>query len=364
VTTTTAPSVDIVATPNALTSGRLPRWAPWALLAASWLVLIVVFMFVQGANGGDYNIAAALVLGTVLFDILIFVITLLVEGARQARDRLVTSLVASAFILALIPLVSLLFTVVSNGTARFDMGFFSQSMRNVSGEGGGGLHAIIGTLLITLTATIISVPIGLLTSIYLVEYGRGRLARSITFFVDVMTGIPSIVAGLFAFAFFALILGDQGIRFGFGGAIALSLLMIPVVVRSSEEMLKLVPNELREASYALGVPKWLTILKIVIPTSIAGITTGVTLAISRVIGETAPLLIIAGFTASMNYDVFNSQMMSLPVFVYTQYSSPGIDVQPYLERAWAGALTLIVIVMVLNLVARLIARIFSPKLGR
>jgi phosphate transport system permease protein len=112
------------------------------------------------------------------------------------------------------------------------------------------------------------------------------------------------------------------------------------------------------------VPKWLTILKIVIPTSIAGITTGVTLAISRVIGETAPLLIIAGFTASMNYDVFNSQMMSLPVFVYTQYSSPGIDVQPYLDRAWAGALTLIVIVMVLNLVARLIARIFSPKLGR
>jgi phosphate transport system permease protein len=327
--------------------------------------MFVVFGFVAAATpDSEFNIAAALVLGTVLFNILIFAITYLVEGARQARDRLVTSLVSSAFILALIPLVSLLFTVVVNGTARFDIDFFSQSMRNVVGEGGGGLHAIIGTLLITLTATIISVPIGLLTSIYLVEYGRGRLARAITFFVDVMTGIPSIVAGLFAFAFFALVLDDEGIRFGFGGAIALSLLMIPVVVRSSEEMLKLVPNELREASYALGVPKWLTILKIVIPTSIAGITTGVTLAISRVIGETAPLLIIAGFTASMNYDVFNSQMMSLPVFVYTQYSSPGIDVQPYLDRAWAGALTLILIVMALNLIARLIAKIFSPKLGR
>jgi len=275
-----------------------------------------------------------------------------------------TSLVMTAFIIALLPLVSLLFTVLVNGSARFDLQFFSESMRNVVGEGGGALHAITGTLLITGAATLISVPIGLLTAVYLVEYGRGPLARAITFFVDVMTGIPSIVAGLFAFAFFELVLQDPGIRFGIGGSVALSLLMIPVVVRSSEEMLKLVPNELREASYALGVPKWLTILKIVIPTSIAGITTGVTLAISRVIGETAPLLIISGFTASMNYNLFDEKMMSLPVFVYTQYVSPGTDVQPYLDRAWAGALTLIVIVMVLNLVARLIAKIFSPKLGR
>jgi phosphate transport system permease protein len=361
---TTATAIAPVEITNALTTGRLPRWAPWALLGVSWLVLIVVFVFVRETNGGTFNIAAALFLGTVLFDVLIFVVTHLVEGARQARDRLMTSLVATAFIIALLPLVSLLFTVVGNGFTRFDIDFFSQSMRNVVGGGGGALHAVMGTLLITGTATLISVPVGLLTAIYLVEYGRGPLARAITFFVDVMTGIPSIVAGLFAFAFFALILDDPGIRFGLGGAIALSLLMIPVVVRSSEEMLKLVPNELREASYALGVPKWLTILKIVIPTSIAGITTGITLAISRVIGETAPLLIISGFTASMNYNIFDEKMMSLPVFVYTQYLSPGTDVQPYLDRAWAGALTLIVIVMALNLVARLIAKIFSPKLGR
>ncbi|MET0989863.1 MAG: phosphate ABC transporter permease PstA, partial [Glaciihabitans sp.] len=282
----------------------------------------------------------------------------------QARNRFVTSLVSTAFIIALLPLVSLLFTVITNGTARFDIEFFNSSMRNVVGAGGGGLHAITGTLLITGMATLISVPVGLLTAIYLVEYGRGKLAKAITFFVDVMTGIPSIVAGLFAFAFFSLIFQDAGIRFGFGGAVALALLMTPVVVRSSEEMLKLVPNELREASYALGVPKWLTIVKIVIPTSIAGITTGVTLAIARVIGETAPLLIISGFTASMNYDLFEGRMMTLPVFVYNQYASPGSDANAYLERAWAGALTLILIVMALNLIARFVAKIFAPKLGR
>ena len=349
---------------NSLTAGRLPRWATWVILAGSWAILGIVFALVAAVSGTEFNIAAALFLGTILFIVLIFVFALLVEGMRQAKDRLVTALVISAFLIALIPLISLLFTVVSNGLPRFDLGFFGQSMRNVVGEGGGALHAITGTLLITGMATLISVPVGLLTAIYLVEYGTGALAKAITFFVDVMTGIPSIVAGLFAFAFFALILDDPGIRFGFGGSIALSLLMIPVVVRSSEEMLKLVPNELREASYALGVPKWLTILKIVIPTSIAGITTGVTLAIARVIGETAPLLIISGFTASMNYDLFNDRMMSLPMFVYTQYQNPGSIVQPYLDRAWAGALTLILIVMLLNLIARLIARIFSPKLGR
>ena len=357
-------TVETTGTINSLTTGRLPKWVPWALLGASWAVFIVIFSFVAAADGTEFNIAIAIFLGTVVFDVLLYVVALLVEGSRQATNRLVTSLVVTAFIVALLPLISLLFTVVVNGLPRFDLEFFSSSMRNVVGEGGGGLHAIMGTLLITGMATLISVPVGLLTAIYLVEYGRGALARAITFFVDVMTGIPSIVAGLFAFAFFSLILDNPAIRFGFGGAVALSLLMIPVVVRSSEEMLKLVPNELREASYALGVPKWLTIVKIVIPTSIAGITTGITLAISRVIGETAPLLIIAGFTASMNYDLFNNQMMSLPVVLYTQFQNPGVVVQPYLERSWAAALTLILIVMALNLIARLVAKIFSPKLGR
>jgi phosphate transport system permease protein len=200
--------------------------------------------------------------------------------------------------------------------------------------------------------------------VYLVEYGRGnKLSRAITFLVDVMTGIPSIVAGLFAYALFALIFGP-GVRMGIAGSVALSVLMIPVVVRSSEEMLRLVPNDLREASYALGVPRWLTITKVVLPTSIAGITTGVMLAVSRVIGETAPLLITAGFTDQMNYNLFSGRMQTMPVFVYSQYAYQGIPPEAYIERAWAAALTLIIIVMVLNLIARLVAKLFAPKTGR
>ncbi len=263
----------------------------------------------------------------------------------------------------MVPLVSLGITVVSNGMARIDAEFFNSSMRNITGEGGGALHAMVGTLLITLAATIISVPLGLLTSIYLVEYGRGKLAKTITFLVDVMTGIPSIVAGLFAYAAFALFLGP-GVRMGIIGAVSLSVLMIPVVARSSEEMLRLVPNELREASYALGVAKWLTIMKVVLPTSIAGITTGIMLSISRVIGETAPLLITAGFTASMNYNLFSDRMQSLPVYVYTQFANQGNPAFAFFERAWAAALVLILIVMALNLVARFVAFKFSPGPAR
>ena len=362
--TSTLTRGDANPTTNSLATGRLPVWAPWVILGASWAAFTVIFAIVAAASGAQFNIAAALLLGTVTFNIVLFVVSRLSEGRRKAADRLVTSLVSTAFIVALLPLVSLLYTVVSNGLGRFDLDFFSQSMRNVVGEGGGALHAIVGTLLITAMATLISVPVGILAAIYLVEYGRGALARAITFFVDVMTGIPSIVAGLFAYALFSLLFDEPGIRFGFGGSVALSLLMIPVVVRSSEEMLRIVPNELREASYALGVPKWLTISKVVIPTALAGITTGITLAIARVIGETAPLLIIAGFTTSMNYDIFDGRIMTLPVYVFNQYALPGNDVALYLERAWAGALTLIIIVMALNLLARFIARAFSPKLGR
>jgi phosphate transport system permease protein len=202
-----------------------------------------------------------------------------------------------------------------------------------------------------------------MTSIYLVEYGEGRrLARGITFLVDVMTGIPSIVAGLFIYSVFALIVGP-GTRMGIMGSLALSVLMIPVVVRGSEELLRIVPNELREAAYALGVPKWLTIIKVVLPTAIAGITTSIMLAISRVIGETAPLLLTVGVVQGMNLNMFSGQMATLPVFSYMQAKYPGIPVDAYLERAWAAALTLIVIVMVLNLLARVIAKVFAPKIN-
>jgi phosphate transport system permease protein len=362
ITPPTRPAAPIA---NTLTTGILPKFVPWVILGASWVLVGVVYGILAGAGvTPGFDIVGTVFFGTVLFVIANYIASRVYEGPRPATNRFVTSLVALAFIIALLPLISLLFTTIANGLPRLDLSFFAESMRNVVGEGGGALHAIVGTLEITGMAAIISVPIGILTAIYLVEYGRGNLARAITFLVDVMTGIPSIVAGLFAFAFFALILNQPGIRFGFGGSVALSVLMIPVVVRSTEEMLKLVPNELREASYALGVPKWLTIVKVVLPTSIAGITTGVVLSISRVIGETAPLLIIAGFTQSMNYNLFDERMMTLPVFVYTQYANQGIPAEAYLERAWTGALTLVLIVMVLNLVARIIAKIFSPKLGR
>jgi phosphate transport system permease protein len=344
-TVTTAPptapqQVPVRETPR-LTSGRLPVWAPWAILIGSLAVSAVVFAILAMGSGEDFSIAGWAVVAALVYLALIATTSSLVEGRRKGVDRLVTGVVTLAFLVAMVPLVSLAITVIVNGVAGLSAEFFSSSMRNVVGEGGGALHAID-----------------------LVEYGaRNRLARGITFLVDVMTGIPSIVAGLFAYAVFALIFGP-GIRMGIMGSIALSVLMIPVVVRSTEEMLRLVPNELREAAYALGVPKWRTIAKVVLPTSIAGITTGVMLSISRVIGETAPLLLTAGVATSMNYNLFEGRMMTLPVFVYTQYMNAGIPVEAYHNRAWAAALVLIVIVMLLNLIARLVAKVFSPKLGR
>lgn len=351
------------ATTSALkASASLPRWySPGALLITFSLALSSLTLSGLTNEDGAPNLIAVGVLGFTLYMVVTYLISRSVEGRRKATDRMVTGWVTAAFSLAVIPLVSLTWTVVEKGLNRLDADFFSQSMRNVVGAGGGALHAIVGTLELTGIATVISVPLGIMTAIYLVEYGRGKLARAVTFFVDVMTGIPSIVAGLFAFSLFLIILGPASAINGFAGAISLAVLMTPVVVRATEEMLKIVPNELREASYALGVPKWLTILKVVIPTALAGIATGVIIAIARIIGETAPLLLAAGFTTSMNYNPFAEKMMTLPVFVYTSYAIQGTDFQSYIDRAWAGALTLMIIVMVLNLIARIISKIFSPK---
>lgn len=362
---TQTPPPPVATTPERrLTSGHLPRWAPWGFLAASAAGSALVFGLLTVAGDSGFNLAGWAIITALLYLVLITATSAIVESRRKAVDRLVTGVVTIAFAIAMVPLVSVAWTVLVNGVAGLSAEFLSSSMRNVVGEGGGALHAIVGTILITLAAAVISIPIGIFTAIYLVEYGAGkRIAQGITFLVDVMTGIPSIVAGLFAYALFALFFGP-GIRMGFMGSIALSVLMIPVVVRSSEEMLRLVPNELREAAYALGVPKWRTIVKVVLPTALAGITTGVMLSISRVIGETAPLLLTAGVTASMNYNLFEGRMMTLPVFAYTQYMNQGIPAEAYISRAWAAALLLIVFVMALNLVARLVAKLFSPKLGR
>lgn len=347
-----------------VTAAQLPRYTTLAAILFSAALSSAVFWIVASGNHGALNIGGTVFLAVVVYLLVIGTLSRVVEGRRRATDRIMSTLIVTAFLLALAPLVSVTVTVVLNGMARFDSAFFTESMRNVVGAGGGALHAVMGTLVITGIATVMSVPIGLLTAIYLVEYGHGKLRWAITFFVDVMTGVPSIVAGLFAFALLALITGDPGVRSGFGGALALSVLMIPVVVRSSEEMLRLVPNELREASYALGVPKWRTVVKVVLPTAMAGIVTGVMIAIARVIGETAPLLIIAGFTTSMNYNPFSGWMMTLPVFTYDQYANKAFPPEVYDERAWTGALTLILLVAVLNIVARIVAKLFAPKTGR
>ncbi|GAC1477857.1 MAG: phosphate ABC transporter permease PstA [Pseudarthrobacter sp.] len=348
---------------SALTKGQLPAFAPYVVLAAA-LIMGAAILALIGFNPFGWGIVSAL-----LFAIGLVSWSAMVEGSRKAKDKLATCLVVGAFLIALLPLISVIWTVLVNGIpGLIAPGFFTSSMNGVTGvydtkaveQGGpviGGIyHALIGTVQITLVATLISVPVGLLTAIYLVEYGNdGRLARAITFFVDVMTGIPSIVAGLFAAAFFFAVVGP-GTKTG----------AVPVVVRSSEEMLKIVPNELREAAYALGVRKWRTIVKVVIPTAISGIASGVTLAIARVIGETAPILVTAGFATSINNNVFSGWMASLPTFIYTQILNPTspANPDPSSQRAWGAALVLIILVMILNLGARLIAKIFAPKTGR
>ena len=357
---------------NSLSKGHLPRWATPGIAAGS------LILGAAASTLGGFSVASFAIYAAVIFVVASSTITTLVEGSRRGRNALATHLVYGAFLLALIPLASVLFTVLQKGLPGINMHFLFNSMNGITGaidntsveDGtpvlGGAYHAVIGTLLITLWSTLISVPVGMLTAVYLVEYGKnGPLARAITFFVDVMTGIPSIVAGLFATALFAVIMGPTA-RMGIVAAVALSVLMIPTVVRSTEEMLKIVPNELREAAYALGVRKWRTIAKVVVPTAISGIASGVTLAIARVIGETAPILVTAGLANNINVNVFGNWMATLPTFIYYQILTPTspTNVDPSIQRAWAAALLLIIMVMVLNLGARLVAGLFAPKKGR
>jgi phosphate transport system permease protein len=348
----------VTAKRSSLRGATLPKWFPWAVAAGS----VVTGLGISAAAGLQSDIQWGLI-AALVFVVGTYAVSARVEGRRQARDRIATSLVWVAFILAVAPLTSLIWETVEQGVKVLDGYFLTHSMGVVADTepGGGVYHALLGTLEQVGLATLVSVPVGVLTAIYLVEYGRGRLATAVTFFVDVMTGIPSIVAGLFILSLWIVILG-MGYS-GFAGALALAILMIPVVVRSTEEMLKLVPNELREASLALGVPKWRTILKVVLPTSIGGITTGVMLAVARITGETAPVLLLVWGTNFINANPFSDPQASLPMYIYLQYANSGGSGAAY-DRAWAAALTLIAFIMILNLVARGIARWKAPKTGR
>ncbi len=348
---------------NTFTDAHLPRLIEvWLLLAAA--VISGAALLVVGFNPAVWAVVTA-----ALYVIAIGVSSRVVENGRKAKDRVARALVTIAFLLAIIPLVSTLWTVLVKGIGQLSWSFVSKVGQATFNPAtlevtrtAGALQAVVGTFEITGIATLISVPIGLLAAIYLVEYAvtTSHIRRVVTFLVDVMTGIPSIVAGLFAFSLFTLIVGPKAFS-GLSAAIALSVLMIPIVVRSSEEMLRLVPIDLREASYALGVTKSLTIIKIVLRTAIPGIVTGIVLAVARVVGETAPVFIAASFTDNFNADPLNGPQQTLAVLAYTGYKFPGKDIAASNQEAWGSALLLVIIVIVFTIIARVVARIFAPK---
>lgn len=357
------PGVDLGT--QTLISGRLPRFTEPILFVVTALVMALILFIVTT----HLNIGVWLFLTAVLYLIAIGVGSSIVEGRRKATDRVVRGVVTSFFVLAVLPLISTVWTVVAQGAKTLSWQFISsassskfdaQTLTVVVTPG--ALQSIVGTLIITGIAAIISVPIGILTAVYLTEYSlpTNPMRRAITFLVDVMTGIPSIVAGLFAFSLFSLIIGPKAFM-GFSASIALCVLMIPIVVRSTEEMIRLVPSDLREASLALGVPKSITILKIVLRTAASGIVTGVVLAVARVVGETAPILIAASFTDNLNFNPFNGPMQSLAVQAYTAYAYPGKDIAASQAEAWGAALLLVILVVIFNLIARLVAKFFAPK---
>ncbi|MEU6757417.1 phosphate ABC transporter permease PstA [Streptomyces sp. NPDC046685] len=344
------------AAPTTLTRGGLPRWAP-----AGIAVLSIALGSGTGLVFGLHSKVQWGLIAALLFVAVTYTASAVIENRRQAKDRVATSVVWVCFVLAIVPLFSLMWTTVSRGAGLLDGNFLSHSMNGVTSfdQGGGVYHALLGTIEQVGLATLIAAPVGLLTAVYLVEYGRGPLAKAVTFFVDVMTGIPSIVAGLFILTTWNLMLGFG--PSGFAGSMALSILMMPVVVRSTEEMLKLVPNELREAALALGVPKWRMILKVVLPTAIGGISTGVMLAVARITGETAPIMLLVFGSQLINGNPFEGAQSSLPLYIWEQYK---VGSEASYDRAWAAALVLIAFVMILNLVARGIARWKAPKTGR
>ncbi|MFD4468792.1 phosphate ABC transporter permease PstA [Rhodococcus sp. NPDC058505] len=279
-----------------------------------------------------------------------------VSARRRTSDLVARVLVTGSVLLALVPLVWVLFTVIQKGFAAITSPtWFTHSLNGLSASssGGGIYHALIGTILQGLVCAAISIPLGLFVAIYLVEYaGRSKLGKLTTFMVDILSGVPSIVAALFIFALWIATFGFP--KSAFAVSLSLVLLMVPVVVRSTEEMLRIVPQDLREASYALGVPKWKTIMRIVVPTALPGIITGVMLALARVLGETAPLLILVGYASFINFDMWGGEMGSLPGVMVAEMNNPTAAGS---NRIWGAALTLILLIAVLNIVAKLIGHL-------
>ncbi len=279
------------------------------------------------------------------------------SSRRRATNHLSTVAIWVAVLLAVIPLGLVTWTVISRGGGIISWEFLTDDIPNSFRRAGGGMGpAIVGTLLITGMASLMAIPLGIFAAIYLNEYGQQKpLARTIRMMADVMTGVPSIVMGLFIYTAWVLLVGEQT---GFAGSLALACLMLPVVIRSTEEMLRLVPDELRQASLALGARKWRTILTVVLPAAISGITSGALLAVARAAGETAPIIIVTGIVFSANTNLFDGSNTALPAQIFRNASQPFQGAQ---DRAWGAALTLIVIVLLFTIIARIIANRFAIK---
>jgi phosphate transport system permease protein len=284
-------------------------------------------------------------------------LTTSISHGRRIRNGLATAWMVGALVIAAIPLTLLVIYVVRAGAKGISAGFFTKDLPFVTtGPGGGMAPAIVGTLLITAAATLVAVPLGVLAAIYLNEYGgTARLASVIRFLAEIMTGVPSVVMGLFIFTIFTLKYHYNGL----GGALALGCLMLPIVIRSTEEMLKLVPAELRQGSLALGCPLWRTIVTVVLPAGAPGIVSGAMLAVARAAGETAPLLFTIGLTSTRNWNIFSGTNTTLSVQIFNNASNMVYPAAR--DRAWAAALTLVAIVLLFSIAARLVSGRFAAR---
>jgi phosphate transport system permease protein len=279
------------------------------------------------------------------------------SSKRRRANAAANVWMVGSVVVALVPLALVMYFVVVKGIGQLSAEWFTEPIPAVTRRPGPGMApAIVGTLLITFGAAVMAVPLGVLGAIYLHEYGgKGKLASTLRFMTDVMTGVPSIVMGLFIYTIFTVSFGLAGI----GGSLALAALMLPIVIRSTEEMLKLVSDELRNGSYALGNRKWRTIVQVVLPTALPGIISGVMLAIARAAGETAPLLFTIGASRKINLSLFDGVNTALPMQIFVNAQQPFQGAQ---DRAWGAALTLVGIVFVFTVLSRTVAARFS--LGR
>ena len=332
---------------------------PWRLdakqLALNGMVFLLAILLtpvllnltpLNGKLGGAFIFVVLATAGNI-------VLSIIRQGVKTISTSIAASLIYLATALVLLPLASVLYTVVMKGKDAVRLNTFTQDMRfsqpDAAFTDGGALHAILGTFEIVLIATIICVPLGVLTALYLTEI-KGRFEGFVRFLVQAMSGVPSIVAGLFIYTVLIVTLGAK--YSAFAGSLALSILMLPTVARTSEEVLKLIPNDLREAGVALGATQWRTVAMVVVPAAKSGILTAVILGIARVAGETAPLLLTILGNTSTQLNPFSGPVAALPLYTFSLMKT-GLDIA--ITRAWGGALILLTLVLILFITARLLS---------